>query len=379
MENVRDVLEGMEKINKIDTYEQARKIFGLPNLKDKVLCFMGSWERTKITPYMPTEEEEKEYIFEELALFEVAKSWWQKQGDFSFVAFREFTDNINYEDIDFDNIEKTKKKCPISQPESKTFRSDFNYQIDLSNFLTKNSLAYFELQQKQRDLIGHHINILPKSVKYDYIKHLKETDRLVDWHKINILCIDYAHFPYFVISHFLKYAEIMFEKKEIVVSNDLKPLYQLFRLTSPDVKMVTLYWLKYYIDKAFSNSLKVDDWDRIEFLSMNHLQNIHIPSFWSSVSKQGYLCDGNTKNLQTKLSDKQEDIRIFYSFESLLFYEFKNRLKRIKRCVNCGAIIGLDNPKYKGRYCPADSENYAVCCIERNRKRQKKHYNLTKI
>ena len=371
-------MKNEEKTKKPDAYEQGRKIFGLPELKDKVICFISSWERTKTSFYMPAEDDEKEYSFEELALFESARSWWQREGDFSFVAFREFAD-MDYEGIDFEEIKKTKKDCPINPPKEKNVLSEINYQIDLSKFLTKRSLAYFQLQQKERDMIGHNISILPTSANYDYIKLLKEEDRLVDWHRVNILCIDYKHFPYFVLSHFLKYTSSKIKKENLIVSEDLKPLYELFGSTSPDVRMATIYWLEHYINQAFSSSLKVNDWDKIEFLSMNHLQNTRVPIFWENVSKQGYLCRGNVKDLPLGMTDKQEDVRFFYSFESLLFYELRNRLKRIKRCINCGSIIGLDNPKYKGRYCPPNSENYASCCIERNRKRQKKHYNLTKI
>jgi hypothetical protein len=85
---------------KPNTLEQARKVLGLPYLKDKAICFISGWERTKITPYIPAEDDEKEYVFQELALFESAKHWMQKDGDLSFVAFREFED-IDDDDIDY--------------------------------------------------------------------------------------------------------------------------------------------------------------------------------------------------------------------------------------------------------------------------------------
>jgi len=228
-------------------------------------------------------------------------------------------------------------------------------------------------------LVGHYISILPTSAEYDYIKYLKEADRLVESHSINILCVDYKHFPYFILTHFLKYMLAAYKKEKLVISDELKPLYQLFRLASADIKIVTLSWLKIYIDRAFNSTLKINDWDQIEFLSMNHLQNITLPAFWENTHKKGYLCHGNAKNIKRGQSDQQKDVRIFYSFESLLFYELRNCLKRIKRCANCGAIISLEDPKYKGRYCPPRSENYDICAVERNRKRQNKHYNLTKI
>ncbi len=105
-------MENVEKTKKPDTLAQARKVLGLPYLKDKAICFISSWERTRITPYMPAEDDEKEYIFQELALFESAKHWMQKDGDLSFVAFREFEDTDD-DDIDYAEIEKTKKKYPV--------------------------------------------------------------------------------------------------------------------------------------------------------------------------------------------------------------------------------------------------------------------------
>ncbi|MDP2695793.1 MAG: hypothetical protein Q8O87_00910 [bacterium] len=370
-------MKNAEKTKKPDTLAQARKVLGLPYLKDKAICFISSWERTRITPYMPAEDDEKEYIFQELALFESAKHWMQKDGDLSFVAFREFEDTDD-DDIDYAEIEKTKKKHPVSPPKKKDFLSEINYESLLSRFMTKKSIAYFRLQQKEKDLVGHHISILPTSADYDYIKYLKEAEKLVEWHRINILCVDYKHFPYFILTHFLKYISAFHNKERLEVSEELKPLYQLFKSTSPDVKMIAYYWLGAFIDRAFTGAFKISDWDQIEFLSMNHIQNMTLPSFWSEVRQKGYLCRGNAQKGNEVQPEKQDDVRVFYSLESLLFFELRNCLKRIKRCANCGAIIGLGDPKYKGRYCSPKSENYAVCSADRNRKRQIKHYNLTK-
>ncbi|PIS41825.1 MAG: hypothetical protein COT25_01000 [Candidatus Kerfeldbacteria bacterium CG08_land_8_20_14_0_20_42_7] len=370
-------MENAKKIKKPDTLAQARKVLGLPNLKDKAICFISSWERTKITPYMPAEDDEKEYIFQELALFELARHGMQKDGDLSFVAFREFEDTDD-DDIDYAEIKKTKKKHPVLSPKKKDFLSEINYEPLLSKFMTKKSIAYFRLQQREEDLVGHHISILPTSADYDYIKYLKEVDKLVEWHRINILCVDYKHFPYFILTHFLKYVSAFHNNKKLEVSKELKPLYQLFKSSSPDVKMIAYHWLGVYIDRAFNGTLKIGDWDQIEFLSMNHLQNMILPSFWSEVRQGGYLCKGNAQKANEVQPGKQENVRVFYSLESLLFFELRNCLKRIKRCANCGAIIGLSNPKYKGKYCSPKSENYATCSAERNRKRQSRHYNLTK-
>lgn len=366
-----------EVMKKVNTLEQARQVLGLPDLKDKAICFIGSWERTRITPYMPAEDDEKEYAFQELALFESAKSWLQKEGDFSFVAFREF-ENTDGDEIDYEEIEKAKRNYPVDPPKEKDFLSELEYESYLSSFLTKKSLAYFRLREKEKDLVGHRISILPTSTDYDYIKYLKAADKLVEWHRINILCVDYKHFPYSILTCFLKYISSVYKKEQLAIPEELKPLYQLFRFASDDVKMVTRYWLGVYIDRAFNGTLKINDWDQIEFLSMNHLQNMIIPVFWENVRKNGYLCKGNAKNIKTGQSSKQEDVRVFYSLESLLFYELRNRLKRVKRCANCGSIMGISEPKYKGRYCSENSENYAACFAERNRKRQTKHYNLTK-
>ncbi len=100
----------MKKVTKsVKTLEQARKVLGLPYLNDKVICFISSWERTKITPFMPAEDDEKEYAFQELALFELAKNLWQKDGDFSFYAFREFED-VEENKLDLEGLANDREK-----------------------------------------------------------------------------------------------------------------------------------------------------------------------------------------------------------------------------------------------------------------------------
>lgn len=373
--------------NKVSVREQARQILGLPYLKDKVFCYVSSWERGKNNSYGIAEEDEKEYSFQEFALFEGAYNWLQTDGDFSFIAFREFKD-IDDEDIDFEEIERLKKTFPAKKPKPDADLNGTNlreilsmgsYDYFLSKFLTKKSLQYFRYQQKIDNLRDSTINLLPTSV--EYMKHFKEIHPdLIETHTLDILCIDYACFPNFILNHFLRYLEYRSAKKELIVSDDLKPLYDLFKRVSSEIKWLTYYELKILIDRAFDSSLYVGDWDKIDFLSSYRLENTRKLNLWEKVKKYGYLCRGNSIDVGLGLcEDKQRyDFKVFYSFESLLYWELKNCLKRIKRCANCGAIIGEDNKKYKGRYCPADSPNYKKCCLERNRKRQKKYYNLTK-
>jgi len=101
----------------VNILEQARQVLGLPCIKDKVICYISSWERTKITN-MPAEDDEKDYAFDEMGLFEMAKTWLLADGDFSFVAFREF-ENIDDDEIDYEAIEKAKNEFPVPPPKNK--------------------------------------------------------------------------------------------------------------------------------------------------------------------------------------------------------------------------------------------------------------------
>lgn len=376
-----------EAKGKIDVREQSRQVLGTPYLKDKVICYVSSWEKSKCSSYAIAEDDQKEYSFQESVLFEKAEGWLVEDGDFSFIAFREYKD-IDDKDIDFEEIERLKKTFPIPKPKPINDIKNTNlqeilnvgsYDYWLKKYLTKKSLQHFRYQQKIDNLKDSTIYLLPASV--EYMKHFKELHPdLIETHTLDILCIDYAHFPSFILNHFLRYMDIIRGKKQLPVSDELKPLYRLFNKISSDVRLITYYNLQIWINSAFNKSSHVSEWDNIEFLSINHLQNKRGLNLWEEIKKDGYLCKENANSVSTGLCEDKEryDFRVFYSLESLLFWELKNCLKRIKRCLNCGAIIGDSDKKYKGKYCSPGSENYKNCYLERNRKRQKKYYDLTR-
>jgi len=62
----------MKDVNSIS--EKARKILRLPDLKDKVICFIPEWERHKFD-MSNTEITEKEYLLNEKFIFYVGISF----------------------------------------------------------------------------------------------------------------------------------------------------------------------------------------------------------------------------------------------------------------------------------------------------------------
>ncbi len=145
--------------------------------------------------------------------------------------------------------------------------------------------------------------------------------------------------------------------------------------------MFSYHFIKEIIQKAYENNISIDDLDKIEFLSTNHIQRINEPFFWKKIKKDGYLCNYNDYELEIKKINKKSDFRFFYSFESLLFFELRQCLIKTKRCLNCNYPLPnkVENKLFKGKYCYSQLLNYKNCIKERSRKRQKKHYNLTKI
>jgi hypothetical protein len=355
MKNLAKRLKLIRELDKIP--EKARAIFRLPDLQDKIICFIPQWERSKFNLIRP-ENDDKDYLLNEFNLFSIAREDLLKNNVFSFVAYKKINDDY----LDKDDFLK-------NEPEAQKMYEGMEL-LKKSLFKNKKERDYYDLSFKLEQLAGNEIHILPNEGDY---KFFLKNENMLNQYKINILCIDYKYFPDGVLQHFLKYQKCIFRKKEelkIIRKEELAPLYRLFSDVSVDIKMESFVEISEIINDAYNKNSSLDNLDKAEYLSVNHIQNISQPAFWQKISKSGYLCDYNKNDSNMKLRDEhKDDFRLFYSFESLLFWELKNFLKKIKRCENCNKPLPkkINGKIFKGRYCPEGTE----CYQERNRSRQR--------
>lgn len=366
--------------NFFDISEKARKVLKFQDIKDKVICFVASWERSRASYMMPIEDDCKEYILDEVHLFSAAKSMWYRYGNHTFIAFREFEKDAD-EVIETEEWERKYIEELHNDDKYKDLKNIKPF-LSASNFLKKNSAAYFDWSRRTDAMMGKRISILPKDAAYiEYLKHLRTEDRIQDSHEMKILAIDYRKFFGTILYHYLCFIEMVTYKKKIKVSDELRPLYDMFFTVSMDIRLGSFVQIKHIIERAYSKKLQVADWDVLENYSTNHLQHIDVPAFWQQVQKDGYLSNEFVKNVEFLETGLKEDFRVFHSFESLLFYELLHCIYKIKRCQNCQKPLPDMHPDgkiFSGKYCPSWSKDTLECFKERNKKRQKKHYNSQK-
>jgi hypothetical protein len=236
-------------------------------------------------------------------------------------------------------------------------------------FPDKKRSKIYDLTERLRRLVDGRVRIVSDGSFYREFLEGKTADLF----SLSVLCLDYRYFNTNLIYEFVRYCESPSKKPQ--VSENLLPLFDLFRRASSDVKTDTFWRIARIIRHAVKNELTPEDEDDMNYLSMNHVQHIKVPDFWNEIKRYGYSCPTlNDREDYLPCADKA-DFRFFYSFESLLMFDLKNRLLKVRRCRNCKSIMPEG---YMGKYCPPNAASYAVCRKERNRKRQQKHYSLTK-
>lgn len=342
---------------------KAKQILGLPEFGDKVICFIAGWEK----PRMDVQHErshDSEFKAQEQYIFSFIRKSLFKENIFSYKVFRTFN-QYYYE-------EKRKYKGEDSTLKALSVAIDKLDKDEKKFYKKKEVWKFHKLNQELDNLINDHLTILPDKQN---LKAYFGTMDVIDFRSVNILCIDYRHFSKTIVFHFIKFVEGFYRQNRVEISKDLEPLYNLFRQVPTDVVFGTFNKLAKIVEKFYKNIATTEDNDIVEYLSANHVQNLNKPLFWENIKSQGYLCNFNSDGLAKGISEKRVDFRFFYSFESLLFYEINHCLLKTKRCLNCRFALP-DNHKVK--YCIKGMDNFESCLRQRNRKRQNKHYRLTK-
>jgi hypothetical protein len=327
---------------KEDFFEKARKLFDMPDLRDKVICFIPEWE--KPTFYnLPVEFEEKYFLADQSKALLKARSLLLQQGALSFVVNKEIKANCHNSKLD-------KEAAEIVEVATKS----------------PSKREYLKRSIQLESLLKDDLEVLPFSEK---APSKRESEILLS-KKVNALCIDYQEPAKNFLFEFLKISEGYLKPKP----KDKEPLEKLFREASLDVVMFLSNEIKELLERALEGKLTLEDQDKMEYLSASHIQNIPIPLFWDKVKNSGFLCQYNQlDNFQKKEEENnsKEDFRFFYSLEAFLFWELKNRLLVSRRCKNCNYPL----PKgFSGSYCQKGSSNFENCHKERLRSRQKKHH-----
>jgi len=284
-------------------------------LRDKVICIIPQWEMHKLSAESFGNYKEAAYILRENYLLAIIRNKFLRKGILSFVAYR------NSDDEEF---------------------------VHLS----------------ERD-----------SEITEYLKLHKPKDSF----EVNILCIDCRELGHGILNCFLDYAESFLYKQKSGYEDKSKfeNFNKLFSRAAVDVKTYSFDLIKKIIDDAYENKLLDEDFDKLDYLSNNHLQNIKKIGFWGAVEPEGYLCHLNTGNLQFSDCVEKDDYRFFYGLEPLLFWELYEQLKIIRRCESCGNVLPY-NSNRKTKHCQKGSKNYKDCVKKRANIRQKKHYNKKK-
>lgn len=357
-----DLIEKFESpyTGKPKVSEAARKILGFTDVKDKIICFIPEWERDKQNEIPANPPEVETYQANESSIFQTARYYLLEQGSHQFLAYRELGRE--------ERSPADRKRFYGSNPDFKELNDLFKRHLkDL--IPDKRRRTIYELNERLRTLVDDHIRVSEDSpIDREFLEN-----KTVEKFRLSVLCLDYKYFTQNLTYEFVRHCES--PSKAPHVSEELLPLFDLFKRASMEIKMDTFWRIARIIRHAAKNELTPEDEDDMDYLSMNHVQNIKVPDFWNATKRRGYTCPtwNDPKNYLPCAG--KADFRFFYSFESFLIFDLKNRLLKVRRCRNCKSIMPVG---YMGKYCPPNAASYAVCRKERNRKRQQKHYSLTK-
>jgi hypothetical protein len=307
-------------LSKPERIKKIIKMLKVPKLEDKVICFITQWERGEDYLF-PLKPQEKEYKFDEQRLFPFMTRYTLLNENLSFVAYEgEENDEIK--------IIRVIPDTPESRP------------------------------------------ILDKKLRSQF--------------KIKVLCIDYKFFARNIAYDFFRHIEepiFGMARRTKTLDKDAIPLFDLFRDVSMNTKFSFKSRINLLIETVEKGKFSDMEQDFIEYRSRNHIQNIFVPSFWHKVREKGFLCEYNKLNVgdeEKKMptdGETREDVRFFYSFEALIYWELKNIFAKAKRCKNCNALLPLGLPSKRGwDYCTKGSPNYDKCRKERQNMRSAKSY-----
>jgi len=314
-----------KKIDNIKNHDISRRIFIPEQLpKDKIICFIASWEIHQFSKQGFTElSNHLIYFANQLYIFWEIEHLYLDGGSFSYYVYR-------------------LKKHPTR----------------------------FE--------------ILPiNQVNKEYLSEIK--NKILDRHRVDVLNLDYQIFYRAIVSEYLKW----YWQRDSENYANIKqgnPLLNLFDHMPFDTRTFTHGDIVTMLNQINEGGVSEELISRCAFRSNSHLRLIPMPMYWDQLQKDGYLVEENKirANLKTptEKSRKIGNFRFFYSFESLLYFEFYHLLKKATFCKNCGHILPfftLNGRKYKGKNCPPFSSNYNHCSKARSRERVKRFRTKSKV
>jgi len=140
---------------------------------------------------------------------------------------------------------------------------------------------------------------------------------------------------------------------------------------------------KQILDSYYKNNLDSFEQDLVNNFASN-VKILNIKEKYSQIWKEDQIySNANNEVKMLSLNAKtflDENIYRVYNWKDYVYLELQELFIKTKKCRNCGYPLPLyiKDKIYKGKYCPKGSKNYSLCSKERNRKRQKEYYKLTK-
>lgn len=342
-----------------DLVKDFRNNFRFTDIKDKIICFIPEWDDYNFLN-IPTYTEWRNLMFalNQESLFQKIHFYLNSEDHLEFVATQEISrEDVFFNELNNESLKKMVKNIDLIHKKSsknvKLGRLINNYitTVDNLNSLTKHSADVFPNTAPYQDSISK-----PNTIKS----------------KVRILCVDYEFFNEKFIYKFLNFIEHYLQGKPLNPEKLKTPQYKLFYELNPN--LIGNFWVKAseIINKVKNGNFNDKDFSEISFLSRNNLQNIKKPVFWSEVeNNNGFLYKNNNSANKKNKETKMMDIRFFYSFSHLLFFELTKMIIG-GRCKACGKLLPT---KYKGLYCPKSNKK---CSLARNREKQRKHYTKLK-
>jgi len=315
------------KLNEVPFSTQLRKVLTVGDLETKAICLVPEWEQHGGITVMPEESTMiKELIYYQKMIQIKALNLLLKEGHFNFIVFRHLSEY---------DIEEA-----LSKEEKKIYK------------MIEKKLPESDILEAMHVFLEPHIQVLPDTAdNRKYVSTLKTKA-----YGVKAICIDYKFFSNKVLYHYFLYQDYVFDQIKIPkISPEQAVIFKFFKTFHVVTRFETNIELKKILSNIIENKLSPADYDLATFLSTNHMQNIASPFFWDSVQEFGFLAlyDGLEKPLVAQKS-KREDYHIFYSLESLLFFELLNHINKTSRCKNCAEILPslIKGKTFKGKYCP---------------------------
>ena len=341
-----------------DLIKDFRNNLRFTDIKDKIICFVPEWDDYNFLNF-PRDIEWKNIIFflNQENIFQKIHFHLNNNSCLEFIATQEISsENDFFKELGNQNLKKAFKNIDL-----------FNNQAAKKQGSGNLFNAYLSGINRLNSLTKNAINVFPNDKPFNINPNKTKTIKS----NIKILCLDYELFNGKLIYKFLDFSEHYLQQKKLSSEKLNNKQYRFFSELNP--LLIINFWVKAseIINKLKKGSFNDEDSSEISFLSKNNLQNIKKPLFWSGVEENGFIFKKINNTGKTNTDNKMIDVRFFYSFGHLLFFELAKMIIG-GRCRSCGKLL----PKnYKGLYCPKSNKK---CALARNREKQRKHYTKLK-